>query len=520
MCSHRTPQIPLFDFLPSSSTTVPNISFPAASGSVFASSVLVSNVGAVFTGFITFPSIGKWLVEVKSDDGTRFFLWPDGSYPRVFISNDFLHAMQARRGFVNVQAQLTYAFSLEYFQAGGGSGCTLSWQPPDGPQALDLIPSSAFTRPAAAYVPLPSAPSAVVSMSMGSLGESGAANAHSCFISTDTSLWCHGSNTYGQLALNDTLVTLLTPFKAITAGVSSVALGGSHSCITNSSGALMCWGADARGQIGDGGSSVAAQSLPTVPSFPLLTPAVTSVVSFSLGYYHTCAVDAKARMFCWGDGGNGRLGQNCSIGTDDSFNLLRSQLCMFAIFFGRHESHCFAARPTRPWASRVLLAATRGGAAIMGRFSLRALQSRASCNQSHQLFIAFAFDMTDPRDVFVQRLKLVAMCSHCRVPRTVYRSPPIAVPACNRFHVFVLFQVSDARSRSTHICIMRTLASRCAFSPQFKSANRVTTDSSSINVVKAGMTYNAAVASVTCSSSSTSEFTCTSTESLYVSRLS
>lgn len=318
-------QIPLFDNFPSSSTTVPNISYPRSTGLVFASSALVTNVGAVFTGFITFPSPGKWSVSLSSDDGTRFFFWPEGSYPRVFISNDFLHAMQERRGVVNVQSQLTYAFALEYFQAGGPSGCTLSWQAPGG--SLDYIPSSAFTRPAAAYVPLPRTPSAAVSMSMGSLGESSASTAVSCFIATDQSLWCHGTNTFGQLTLTDLTVTVLTPISLIASGVNAVALGGSHTCISNSSGMLMCWGASGRGQIGDGGSSITAQPLPSAPSFPSLTPPVSSIVSFSLGYYHTCAVDAKSRMFCWGDGGNGRLGPNCSMGTDDSFNLLRSHAC-------------------------------------------------------------------------------------------------------------------------------------------------------------------------------------------------
>jgi len=195
----------------------------------------------------------------------------------MFISNDFTHAMQARRRLINVHSQLTYAFNLEFFQAGGPCGCTLSWQPPDG--QLDYIPSSAFTRPAAAYVTLPNVPSAAISVAMGSLGDP-TANAHSCFIATDRSLWCHGSNSYGQLALADTSVTALTPFKAIAGGVTSVALGGSHTCVTNSSNALMCWGADARGQIGDGSTSVAPQPLPTVPSFPSLTPPVTSIASF------------------------------------------------------------------------------------------------------------------------------------------------------------------------------------------------------------------------------------------------
>ena len=302
---------------------MPNISFPRSTGGLFASSALVTNVGAVFAGFVTFTSPGRWTISLSSDDGTRLFFWPEDSTPSVFISNDFTHAMQERRRIVNVQSQLTYAFSLEYFQAGGSSGCTLSWQPPDG--SLDFIPSSAFTRPVTAYATHASVPSAAVSMSMGSLGESGASSAHTCFIAKEESLWCHGSNSNGQLSLADLTVTLTTPFKTISSGVKSVALGGSHTCITNSSEMLLCWGADGRGQLGDGGS-MASSPLPAVPSFPTLSPAVTGIVSISLGYYHTCAVDKQSRMFCWGDGGNGRLGQNCSMGSDDSFNLLRSEI--------------------------------------------------------------------------------------------------------------------------------------------------------------------------------------------------
>jgi hypothetical protein len=318
---HRLPflilssQIPLFDSLPSTSATVPNITFTRSEGA-FAGSNRVTNVGAVFTGFITFPSPGKWSMAVTSDDGTRFFFWAEGSPPRVFISNDFTHAMLERREVVNVQSQLTYAFSLEYFQGSGPCGCTLSWQPPGG--LLDFIPSSAFTRPASTFASHPKVPSSAISMSMGSLDTS---HAHSCFIATDQSLWCTGNNVYGQLSLADLTLTILTPF-ATMAGVVSVGLGGSHSCVTNSSDSLICWGANGRGQIGDG-LSASAQPLPKTPSFPALSPPVTRIVSFSLGYYHTCSVDVQDRMFCWGDGSNGRLGQNCSMGSDDSLNLLR-----------------------------------------------------------------------------------------------------------------------------------------------------------------------------------------------------
>ena len=60
---------------------------------------------------------------------------------------------------------------------------------------------------------------------------------------------------------------------------------------------------------------------------------------------------------------------------------------------------------------------------------------------------------------------------------------------------------------------------RCSFFHAAVNKNRlsrVTTDVSTFSTIKAGMTYNAAVASVECSSSSTSVFTCTSTALLYV----
>ncbi len=54
------------------------------------------------------------------------------------------------------------------------------------------------------------------------------------------------------------------------------------------------------------------------------------VVILYEGYYHSCSVDSLARMFCWGDGSSGRLGQNCSMGSDDSFNLFRSHTIVVA----------------------------------------------------------------------------------------------------------------------------------------------------------------------------------------------
>lgn len=314
--SHCVTQIPIWNERYLTRTTVSNISFPQ-SWDFFANSMRDHNVGAIFEGFLTFTSPGMWQISLTSDDGSRMFLWQIDSYPRIFISNDFTHAMRTRSGTVAVEpSQLTFAFVVEFFQAGGPHGCILSWMPPGG--TLEFIPSSAFTHPADRHVSLPNVPSAAVGISSGA-HES---EAHSCFIAIDQSLWCHGTNSYGQLSLASlSSEARLEPFKTAISDVSEVALGGQHSCVTNATGVLMCWGGNKIGQIGNGFLS-ASVPLPTVPSFPQLTPPVARIVSFSLGYYHTCAIDAHSRMFCWGDGGFGRLGPNCSMG-DDDFNWIR-----------------------------------------------------------------------------------------------------------------------------------------------------------------------------------------------------
>jgi alpha-tubulin suppressor-like RCC1 family protein len=36
---------------------------------------------------------------------------------------------------------------------------------------------------------------------------------------------------------------------------------------------------------------------------------LSNVVDVTAGYGHSCALKADGTIFCWGDGGNGRLGQ-------------------------------------------------------------------------------------------------------------------------------------------------------------------------------------------------------------------
>jgi alpha-tubulin suppressor-like RCC1 family protein len=80
----------------------------------------------------------------------------------------------------------------------------------------------------------------------------------------------------------------------------SVSAGGSHSCGIRVSGTLWCWGFNSRGQLGTGGS-------PSASDVPVQVGAGNGWTSVSAGAAHTCALQG-ADMYCWGRNDNGAIG--------------------------------------------------------------------------------------------------------------------------------------------------------------------------------------------------------------------
>lgn len=124
---------------------------------------------------------------------------------------------------------------------------------------------------------------------------------HGCGISFWGRLFCWGLSSSTQTG------TGATGFQNLPAEVInrrqdwlSVAAGGEHSCGLISSGSLYCWGSNDFGQLGTG-SFVGIGS-------PIESANGLYFVSIYAGRYHSCGIDIFGKLFCWGSNDEGELG--------------------------------------------------------------------------------------------------------------------------------------------------------------------------------------------------------------------
>jgi alpha-tubulin suppressor-like RCC1 family protein len=123
-----------------------------------------------------------------------------------------------------------------------------------------------------------------------------------CAIRTDTTLWCWGSDVFGQLgdgALTSRWYPVQVTSPAST-GWTLVASGGNHTCALRTQ-ALYCWGSNLWGQIGSGPIGNGVNQLTPLQ----IAGAWTAVAA---GQLHTCALQSDSSLWCWGHNASGQLG--------------------------------------------------------------------------------------------------------------------------------------------------------------------------------------------------------------------
>jgi alpha-tubulin suppressor-like RCC1 family protein len=134
-----------------------------------------------------------------------------------------------------------------------------------------------------------------------------AGNSYTCGITTSGTLWCWGYNFYGQLGIGTKSLAVTTPTQVGTASDwVQVSTGTWHACARNSGGSVYCWGSNTWGNLGTGNNT--QQSAPTKIATVF---GVTSYTSVSAGDEYTCALGTTgtdASAWCWGRNNHGQLG--------------------------------------------------------------------------------------------------------------------------------------------------------------------------------------------------------------------
>lgn len=135
-----------------------------------------------------------------------------------------------------------------------------------------------------------------------------AAAAHTCALSAAGVAYCWGYNANGQLGNNDSAIVSPTPV-AVAGGILFHTLSVSRvldvTCALDTAGAAYCWGENGNGQLGDG--TTTRRLTPTPVAGGLVFKSV------AVGDGHACGVVTSGTAYCWGRTANGAFGDG-SVG--------------------------------------------------------------------------------------------------------------------------------------------------------------------------------------------------------------
>ena len=135
---------------------------------------------------------------------------------------------------------------------------------------------------------------------------------HTCGINAAGYAFCWGNGSYGQLGIGYSTGQQQSPIP-VTGGYrwTAITAGTAHTCGITTEGAALCWGSYGSGQLGNGNSNGGCdqwcgtyQMSPVAVSGNLVWNALTA------GAYHTCGITTSGQAYCWGNNGNGQLGND------------------------------------------------------------------------------------------------------------------------------------------------------------------------------------------------------------------
>jgi Regulator of chromosome condensation (RCC1) repeat len=144
-----------------------------------------------------------------------------------------------------------------------------------------------------------------------------ASNNAVCAIRVDGTIWCWGSNPYGETGPGIALGGSSSTPVQLTAlgGATQIAAGANHFCAVASN-VLWCWG---RNESGELGNNTTANS-----TNPVRVQNIVPVRSLSLGFSSSYAVSTSGTLFAWGSNASGQLGDGTFVNRLIATSMLES----------------------------------------------------------------------------------------------------------------------------------------------------------------------------------------------------
>ena len=164
---------------------------------------------------------------------------------------------------------------------------------------------------------------------VGSFGQIGAGGAHTCALTSGGGVNCWGSGVNGRLG-NDANTTLKLPGNPVVdnggnplTGVVQVSAGSEHSCALDSEGGVWCWGNGANGRLGNDASSESDHAVAVVNGDSSVT-ALTGIVQIGGSSTSPCALTVEGGVVCWGYNSDGQIGNNFNTDRDHPVDVVAS----------------------------------------------------------------------------------------------------------------------------------------------------------------------------------------------------
>ncbi len=131
-------------------------------------------------------------------------------------------------------------------------------------------------------------------------------------IGSDGNLYAWGLGYYGELGNGTTTNAQTTPVTVSLAGVTptAVAAGADTGYAIGSNGTLYAWGAGSAGQLGNG-TTTSTQTTPVTVSLPTGVTPTAVAAGVDTGY----AIGSDGNLYAWGSGGDGELGNGSTSST-------------------------------------------------------------------------------------------------------------------------------------------------------------------------------------------------------------